>query len=98
MDDALFAERERAQVTLNSIGDGVISTDADGKVTYLNLVAERMTGWSREAAAGRTVSEVFRIIDGDTREPAPNPMELAVRQTRPSAFQANSRAHPARRV
>src|SRR5207253_140005 len=75
VDDALFVERERAQVTLNSIGDGVISTDRDGKVTYLNLIAEKMTGWSREEASGRMLPEVFRIIDGNTREPAPNPME-----------------------
>ena len=49
--DALFDERERAQVTLNSIGDGVISMDVWGDVTYLNVVAEAMTGWSREEAA-----------------------------------------------
>jgi diguanylate cyclase (GGDEF)-like protein/PAS domain S-box-containing protein len=80
VDDALFAERERAQVTLNSIGDGVISTDMEGRVTYLNPVAERMTGWSRDEASGRALSDVFRIVDGNTREPAPNPMELALRQ------------------
>ena len=78
--DVLREEMERAQVTLNSMGDGVISTDRAGKVTYLNPVAERMTGWSREEASGRTLSDVFCIIDGDTREPAPNPMEVAVRQ------------------
>ncbi|MDQ2962124.1 MAG: EAL domain-containing protein [Pseudomonadota bacterium] len=78
LDNALFVERERAQVTLNSIGDGVISTDTEGKVTYLNPVAERMTGWSREAAVGRKFSEVFRSIDGDTRQPAPDPMQSAV--------------------
>ena len=80
MDDALFVERERAQVTLNSIGDGVISTDRQGKVTYLNVVAERLTGWSRDEAFGRRLPEVFRIIDGDTREPAANPIKLAVQQ------------------
>jgi diguanylate cyclase (GGDEF)-like protein/PAS domain S-box-containing protein len=78
--EALFVELERARVTLNSIGDGVISTDTACNVTYLNPVAERMTGWSREEATGRTLSDVFRILDGDTREPAPNPMELAVRE------------------
>ncbi len=46
-EDALFVEKERAQATLNSIGDGVLSTDIVGKVTYLNLVAEKLTGWSR---------------------------------------------------
>jgi diguanylate cyclase (GGDEF)-like protein/PAS domain S-box-containing protein len=82
VDDALFVERERAQVTLNSIGDGVISTDKEGTVTYLNPVAERMTGWSRDEAGGRLLSDVFRIIDGETREAASNPMELAVRQNK----------------
>jgi diguanylate cyclase (GGDEF)-like protein/PAS domain S-box-containing protein len=79
-DEALFVERERAQVTLNSIGDGVISTDKQGKVTYLNPVAARMTGWSHDEASGRVLSDVFCIIDGETRQPAPNPMEIAVRQ------------------
>jgi diguanylate cyclase (GGDEF)-like protein/PAS domain S-box-containing protein len=79
-DHALLAERERAQITLDSIGDGVISTDKKGKVTYLNLVAERMTGWPRDEAIGRMFTEVFRIIHCETREPVPNPMELAVRQ------------------
>jgi len=78
LEEALFAEKERAQVTLNSIGDAVLSTDLSGKVTYLNLVAERMTGWSCAEAVGRPLAEVFNIIDGETRETAQNPMELAV--------------------
>ena len=82
MDQALLVERERAQVTLNSIGDGVISTDREGNVTYLNRVAEEMTGWSGDEASGRMLPEVFRIIDGDTREPVPNLMEVAVRENR----------------
>jgi diguanylate cyclase (GGDEF)-like protein/PAS domain S-box-containing protein len=78
--EALFVERERAQITLNSIGDGVISTDIWGHVTYLNVVAERMTGWTREEAAGRSLEEVFRVIDATTREALQNPMLLAIRQ------------------
>ena len=81
-EEALFAERERAQVTLNSIGDAVLSTDIEGNVTYLNLVAEKMTGWSREEASGRPLAEVLQIVDGETREPARNPMKLAVRQSK----------------
>ena len=77
-EDALFAEKERAQVTLDSIGDAVLSTDISGKITYLNLVAESLTGWSREDAVGRSLVEVFRIIDGATREACRNPMELAI--------------------
>ncbi|HLV94323.1 MAG TPA: EAL domain-containing protein [Candidatus Acidoferrales bacterium] len=79
-EDALFAEKERAQVTLNSIGDAVLSTDVEGNVTYLNLVAESMTGWSREEALGRPLSEVFQIVDGATHEPAQDPLRLAIQQ------------------
>ncbi len=68
--EALFEEKERAQVTLNSIGDAVISTDVGGRVTYLNAAAESMTGWSCEDAAGRPLEEVFRIVDAATRETA----------------------------
>jgi diguanylate cyclase (GGDEF)-like protein/PAS domain S-box-containing protein len=77
--EALFEEKERAQVTLESIGDAVISTDVEGRVTYLNIVAERLTGWPRSEAAGRPLEEVFRIIDSVTRESLPNPMALATR-------------------
>jgi diguanylate cyclase (GGDEF)-like protein/PAS domain S-box-containing protein len=77
--EALFEEKERAQVMLNSIGDAVLSTDAAGNVTYLNIVAESLTGWSRQEAAGRPVDEVLHIIDGVTRKQARNPMESAVR-------------------
>jgi len=76
--EALFLERERAQVTLNSIGDAVISTDVAGNVTYLNAVAERMTGWLRQEASGRRLQEVLRIVDGETREPALNPLAMAI--------------------
>ena len=79
-DDALYAERERARVTLNSIGNAVISTDQSGRVTYINPAAEKMTGWSRQKACGRALTEVFHLLDGDTREPAPNPMQLAVQK------------------
>jgi diguanylate cyclase (GGDEF)-like protein/PAS domain S-box-containing protein len=78
--EALFVERERADVTLDSIGDGVLSTDLSGRVTYLNVVAEDLTGWSREDAAGRPLTDVFHIIDGATRERAQNPMPLAIRE------------------
>ena len=51
--EALFDEKERAQVTLNSIGDAVMSTDFRGRITFLNIVAERLTGWARDEALGR---------------------------------------------
>lgn len=78
----LFIEKDRAQVTLNSIGDAVLSTDISGKVTYLNVVAESMTGWTRAEAEGHELSEVFQIIDGATHRPVPNPLELAIRENR----------------
>lgn len=78
--EALFEEKERAEVTLNSIGDAVMSSDVWGKVTYLNVVAESMTGWSRAEAAGQRVEDVFRIVDADTRVSATNPMTLAIRE------------------
>jgi len=80
--EALFEEKERAQVTLNSIGDGVMSVDMWGQVTYLNAVAEALTGWSREEAAGRPLAEVFQVIDATSREAVQNPMLLAIRQNK----------------
>lgn len=77
--EALFEEKERAQVTLNSIGDAVITTDISGRVDYLNPVAQRMTGWTVAHAAGKRIDEVFHVIHAGTREPAPNPVELALR-------------------
>ena len=82
MEEALFVEKERAQVTLNSIGDAVICTDISGNITFLNLVAEKMTGWSWDEAAGRPLAEVFRILDATSHEPTPSPMELAIGQNR----------------
>ncbi|MGB2639164.1 MAG: diguanylate cyclase, partial [Candidatus Acidiferrum sp.] len=78
MEEALFVVKERAQVTLNCIGDAVVCTDIDGNITFLNLVAEKMMGWSWEEAAGRPMDEVFRIQDAATRESAPNPMAVAL--------------------
>ena len=68
LEEALFVEKELAVVTLNSIGDAVISSDTSGAVTLLNLVAEKMTGWSSQEAAGRPVADVFRVLDATTRE------------------------------
>jgi diguanylate cyclase (GGDEF)-like protein/PAS domain S-box-containing protein len=78
--EALFAEKERAQVTLNSIGDGVICTDIAGNVTYLNQVAETMTGWPGAEAQGRSFVEVFRVFDHTDPSHAVNPMAAAMRQ------------------
>jgi diguanylate cyclase (GGDEF)-like protein/PAS domain S-box-containing protein len=78
--EMLSAEKERAQMTLNSIGDAVLSTDNEGRITYLNAVAEKITGWTREEASGKEVDDVFVIIDGSTREPCLNPLKTALEQ------------------
>jgi len=78
--EALFEEKERAQVTLNSIGDAVMSCDVSARVTYLNKVAERLTGWTGDKAAGRPIEDVFHIIDATTRATIANPMALAIRE------------------
>ncbi len=88
-EEALFEEKERAQVTLNSIGDAVLTTDPLGNVAYLNLVAETMTGWSSEDALGRPLAEVFRIIDGTTRQTVANPAQHAVAEDRTVGLAAN---------
>lgn len=77
-EEALYAEKERAQVTLDSIGDAVLATDLGGAVTYMNSEAESLTGWAREEATGQPLEKVFRIIDGASRNPAPNPAKRAI--------------------
>jgi PAS domain S-box-containing protein len=84
--DALYRGRRQARVgleflrtTLSSIGDGVITTDADEKVTFLNPVAEDLTGWTRADAAGRPLTDVFKIINEVTREPVQCPASEVLR-------------------
>ncbi|HET6552479.1 MAG TPA: EAL domain-containing protein [Dyella sp.] len=77
-EEALFRERELAEVTLRSIGDAVITTDLLHRVTSLNPIAEAMTGWSHAEAVGKPMSEVFRLIDSRTREPLHNPLQDAI--------------------
>lgn len=74
IESLLLEEKERALVTLHSIGDAVISTDAAGRIGYLNPVAERMTGCSVDEAQGQPLEQVFHIIDEETREQVANPM------------------------
>src|SRR5262249_47498792 len=74
------AQRQRFETTLASIGDGVIATDTDGKVSYMNAAAEALTGWKQEEASGRPVETVFQIIDQDTRRPGQNPALRAIQQ------------------
>src|SRR5665213_962264 len=78
LEDSLFLEKERAEVTLSCIGDAVACTDLSGNITSLNLVAHKMTGWSWQEAMGRPIAEVFRILDAISREVIGDPMQLAV--------------------
>ena len=89
-EDKLFVEKERAQVTLNSIGDAVLSSDLLGRISYLNIVAERMTGWTCSEAIGRPITEVFRVVDAHTHLAGPNAMERAVAENRTVGLSANS--------
>ena len=77
--EALTLEKELLATTLASIGDGVIVTDTESRVTYLNPEAERLTGWTNSNAAGRPLSVVFRIVNEQTRHVAENPVEKALR-------------------
>jgi diguanylate cyclase (GGDEF)-like protein/PAS domain S-box-containing protein len=81
-EEALYREKERAQVTLASIGDGVVRTDASGRIDYLNPVAERLTGWKADAALGLSVAEVFRVVDEITRKPLADPVALCLEEKR----------------
>ena len=82
-EEALFREKESAQITLQSIGDGVITCDAHGRVEYLNPVGAELTGWRLEDGLGRSVDEIFRAFHEDTCEPLENPLTVAVRRVRP---------------
>lgn len=78
----LFAEKERAQVTLASIGDGVITTDTEGRVQYVNPVAEGLTGWVAASAHGLPLQTIVRMIDETNRSLAPSPIEMVIREGR----------------
>ncbi|PTX99762.1 hypothetical protein DB346_18260 [Verrucomicrobia bacterium LW23] len=81
-EEALAAERERLAVTLRSIGDGVITTDIDGRVRMINRVAENLTGWSQQEAAGQPLSTVFHVVDEATGAATRNPVETVIRTGR----------------
>ncbi len=81
-EESLFREKEGAQITLQSIGDGVISTDASSIIDYINPVAEQLTGWRLEEAMGKPVEEVFRAFHEETCEPLENPLTASIRRVR----------------
>ena len=81
-EEALFREKESAQITLRSIGDGVITTTADCVVEYINPVAEELTGWRVDDASGRPIDEIFRGFHEETCEPLENPLAVSIRRSR----------------
>lgn len=86
MIDELATEKERWRITLSSVGDGVVVTDADGDVRFMNAVAERLTGWPLADAAGIPIETVMPLIHEETRRPQPNPARLALRSGEPQAM------------
>ena len=78
----VFEEKERAQVTLQSIGDGVITTDADGVIDYINPVAQDLTGWEIRGAIGKPINEIMTIVNEHTRASVDNPVQRCLREGR----------------
>jgi len=76
--DLVRVSEERFRVTLSSIGDGVIATDERGRITFMNPVAEKLTGWRDEEAAGVPLEKVFRILNEITRQSVPNPVDRVI--------------------
>lgn len=76
----LHEEQERLRVTLDSIGDAVISTDTDGRVVFLNPVAETLLGWKSEEIVTKVLTDVFRIINEKTRQPVENPVVRVLKE------------------
>jgi len=74
-EERLNTEKELLAVTLKSIGDGVITTDRNGRITLINRVAEKLTGWRESEAIGMPLQEVFKTVDETTRKAHPNPVQ-----------------------
>jgi diguanylate cyclase (GGDEF)-like protein/PAS domain S-box-containing protein len=90
VEEALFKEKTRAEIALNSIGDAVICTDTSQVVDYLNAAAEKLTGWSRDDARGRPLTDVFKIVNGTTARSVQNPVEVVLEQDRPMDLPPNT--------
>ena len=78
----VFEEKERAQITLQSIGDGVITTDSQGCIDYINPVAQDLTGWDVRSARGKAVTEIMTIINEHTRATVDNPVMRCLKDGR----------------
>lgn len=90
VEESLFIEKNRAEITLNSISDAVIGTDMSGNIDYMNVAAEGMTGWPREEARGHFISKVMRIIHGETHDPVLNPVEWVLQRDEVMALTAGT--------
>jgi diguanylate cyclase (GGDEF)-like protein/PAS domain S-box-containing protein len=86
----VFEEKERAQVTLQSIGDGVITTDSAGNIDYLNPVAQDLTGWDKRSARGMPVDEIMSIVNEHTRTSVDNPVRRCLNEGRVITLAQNS--------
>lgn len=86
----LYAEKDRAQITLQSIAEGVIATDERGRVETLNPVAESLTGWTVEEAVGRPLAEVFAIVDEENRRVRLNPVTTLLKEGRSIELRGNT--------
>jgi diguanylate cyclase (GGDEF)-like protein/PAS domain S-box-containing protein len=86
----VFEEKERAQVTLQSIGDGVITTNAKGDIDYINPVAQDLTGWDMRSARGKTVTEIMMIVNEHTRATCENPVIRCLKEGRVITLPENS--------
>ena len=89
-EQALHEEKERAQVTLNSIGDAVVACDTELRITSMNPVAEQMTGWTRKDAIGRAFGDVVQLIEPDGGAPVLPPLVVAMREDRIVAMQVSA--------
>ncbi|MFH0780808.1 MAG: EAL domain-containing protein [Pseudomonadota bacterium] len=90
LEEKYFIEKNRSDITLNSISDAVISTDLLGNVDYLNITAENMTGWTREEAYGHQIAEVMRLTNSVTREVERNPIQFVLLHNKPMGLAAGT--------
>ncbi len=88
--NALYHQKELAEVTIRSIGDAVITTDVSGRIEYINPAAEQMTGWGNAEGRGLPLERVFEVINGVTLEPQSNPIEICLRENRVVSLEDNT--------
>ena len=90
----IYAEKQRLQVTLNSIGDAVIATDTQAMITFMNPIAEQMTGWRQRDAIGKAITEVMHLRDAESKHASTNPIHLALQEKRIVAMALNCELLP----